>query len=69
MQTDLRVHITNTCGGRGGGLLVYAKNGLQVLKIDTETTLIQLCKMMVKDLVIYVLYSCRGDGGGQAGPE
>ncbi len=67
MQTDLTVDITNT-SPQGGGLLVYAKNGLQVLKIDTETTIL-LCKMMVKDLMIYVLYSCIGDGGGQAGPE
>ena len=28
---DLRMDRENTAGGRGGGLLVYAKNGLKVL--------------------------------------
>jgi hypothetical protein len=34
---DLRMDRENTAGGRGGGLLVYAKNGLKVLKLDKVT--------------------------------
>ncbi len=42
--------------GGGGGLLVYIKIGLQILKIDAEATLFQLCKMMVKDIIVDLLY-------------
>ena len=34
---DLRMDRENTAGGRGGGLLVYAKNGFKVLKLDKVT--------------------------------
>ena len=35
--TDLRLDRENTAGGRGGGLLVYAKNGFKVFKLDKVT--------------------------------
>ena len=34
---DLRLDRENTAGGWGGGLLVYAKNGLKVFKLDKVT--------------------------------
>jgi hypothetical protein len=56
VQSDLRVDRENTGGGRGGGLLVYVKIGLQVLKLDHEATFCQICKFSVSDMIFYLLY-------------
>jgi hypothetical protein len=53
---DLRVDRADTGGGRGGGIVVYAKQGLQILKIDQDVTLCQMCKFLVNDVELYVLY-------------
>ncbi len=45
-----------TAQGRGGGLLVYAKTGLKVLKIDTECKFRQYCMFLVNDIVFYLIY-------------
>jgi hypothetical protein len=37
IQQDLRTDREDTVGGRGGGLLVYGKTGLTILKLDKET--------------------------------
>ncbi len=47
VQTDLRTDRANTGGGRGGGLLVYVKNGVKVFKLDIEPYHSQMCKFTV----------------------
>ncbi len=39
MLPDLRVDRVDTGGGRGGGIIEYARQGLQILKIDQDVTL------------------------------
>jgi hypothetical protein len=56
VQDDLRVDRADTGGGRGGGLLVYVRNGLQVLKLDSNVSFCQMCRFQVKDVVMYLLY-------------
>jgi hypothetical protein len=56
MLPDLRVDRVDTGGGRGGGIIVYAGQGLQILKIDQDVTLCQMCKFLVNDVELYVLY-------------
>ena len=56
MQTDLRRDRENTAGGRGGGLLVYTKTGLQILKLDNNVEFFQHCKSLVRDVTVYLLY-------------
>lgn len=36
LQLDLRMDRSDTAQGRGGGLLVYTKNGVKILKLDQE---------------------------------
>jgi hypothetical protein len=38
---DLRADRQDTAGGVGGGLLVYAKHGMQILPLDTHSNLTQ----------------------------
>ncbi len=56
MLPDLRVDRPDTRGGRGGRIIVYARQGLQILKIDHDVTLCQMCKFLVNDVELYVLY-------------
>ena len=56
LQPDLRVDRTDTDRGRGGGLLVYAKNGLQILSCDKVADFQQYCKFIVRDVVFYLIY-------------
>ena len=46
----------DTEGGRGGGLLVYTKMGLQILKLDSSVDLSQHCKFKVKEITFYLVY-------------
>ncbi len=57
VQPDLWIDRLDTGGGRGGGLLVYVKLGLQVVKMNVEPTLLQMCKFSVGDILVYLLYS------------
>ena len=36
LQLDLRMDRSDTAQGRGGGLLVYTKNGVKILKLVQE---------------------------------
>jgi hypothetical protein len=56
IPSDLRADREDTAQGRGGGLLVYAKTGLKVLKIDTECKFRQYCMFLVNDIVFYLIY-------------
>ena len=56
LQPDLRVDREDTKGGRGGGLLVYSKAGLQILKLDSGATFKQHCTFLVKDIIFYLIY-------------
>jgi len=53
---DLRVDRGDTAGGRGGGLLVYARTGLTVLKIDSGVTFNQHIVFKVRDVTVYLVY-------------
>ena len=54
LQPDLRVDREDTNGGRGGGLLVYSKCGLQILKLDSGSLFKQHCKFLVNDIIFYL---------------
>jgi hypothetical protein len=43
-------------GGRKDGLLVYAKTGLTILKLDKEVELQQYCVLNVINVTFYLLY-------------
>jgi hypothetical protein len=51
VQPDLRTDRQDTAQGRGGGLLVYVKNGLKILKIDMESNFQQHCEFLVGDIL------------------
>jgi hypothetical protein len=53
---DLRRDREDTKEGRGGGLLVYAKQGLKVLSGDNSKDFVQYCKFYVYDLTCYLVY-------------
>ncbi len=50
LETDLRRDRQDTGGGIGGGLLVYSKNGIRVLKIDhyDDLEFNQLCSFRIE---------------------
>jgi hypothetical protein len=50
IQPDLRMDREDTAGGRGGGLLVYGKSGLTILKLYKEVELQQYCVFKVSDV-------------------
>jgi hypothetical protein len=35
---------------------VYVKNGTKILKLAVEAELLQVCKFLVKDVAVYLLY-------------
>ena len=47
---------TDTGGGRGGGLIVYARSGKRILKIDKQLLFSQLCSFNVNDVTINLVY-------------
>ncbi len=53
---DLRVDRGDTAHGRGGGLLVYAKTGLSIFKIDTVSDFQQYCCFKVSDVTFFLVY-------------
>jgi len=60
LKTDLREDRKDTAQGMGGGLLVYAKTQIQILKVDKEETFNQYSKFLVcdngKQLTMYLVY-------------
>jgi len=58
-----RMDREDTAGGRGGGLLIYAKIGLSVLVLDKTVPFNQYCKFLVSDVIVYLIY--RPPSGGQ----
>jgi len=56
VQADLRLDRQDTAHGRGGGLLVYVRNGVKVLKIDRNISFHQYCKFLVGDVTLYLIY-------------
>jgi hypothetical protein len=65
---DLRKDRYDTDRGRGGGLLVYAKNNISVcvLPSNEPDAKHQYCKFKVKDVVIYLIYSGADSISGMA---
>ncbi len=55
LQPDLRADREDTAQGRGGGLLVYAKSGMKVLKIDTDSSFQQQCMFLVNDVTFHLI--------------
>ncbi len=53
---DLRKDRVNIGGGRGGGLLIYARSGIKVLQIDQEVLHSQLCSFKVHDVTFSLVY-------------
>jgi len=53
---DLRMDRKDTGGGRGGGLIVYARSGKQVLKIDKTVLSAQMCSFKLDDVTINLVY-------------
>ena len=53
---DLRMDRQDTTQGRGGGLVVYAKNGITVEKIENHSSHIQYCGFKVSGITIYLVY-------------
>jgi hypothetical protein len=56
IQQDLRKDRNDTPDGRGGGLLVYSKQGLKILSGDVDNTFNQYCKFDVHDTTLYLVY-------------
>jgi hypothetical protein len=56
LQHELRQDRDDTKEGRGGGLLVYAKQGLNILASDSGVDFVQHCKFHVYDLTCYLIY-------------
>jgi Reverse transcriptase (RNA-dependent DNA polymerase)/Endonuclease-reverse transcriptase len=67
-QTELRCDRNDTANGIGGGLAVYSKDGLEILKCDQDIHFNQYCKLKVitsnDELYFYVIY--RPPSGGNA---
>ena len=57
---DLRRDRSDTANGIGGGLIVYARNGLAVLPCDETSDFNQYCKFIISDrsdsYYIYLVY-------------
>ena len=60
LLTDLRRDRNDTANGIGGGLIVYARNGLAVLPCDQLSDFNQYCKFKLSDksdsFYIYLVY-------------
>ena len=62
MHQDLRLDREDTAGGRGGGLLVYTKQGIEILSLDKTVNFHQYCKFLLFDITVYLIY--RPPSGG-----
>ena len=62
IQQDLRLGRGDTAGGRGGGLLVYSKEGINILSLDKTVSFHQYSKFLVDDITVYLIY--RPPSGG-----
>jgi Endonuclease-reverse transcriptase len=56
VQQDLRRDRNDTRDGRGGGLLVYTKQGLKVLARDNNVEFNQYCSFEINDTTLYLIY-------------
>ena len=56
LKSELGLDRGDTGAGRGGGLVVYAKNDLTVLKLDQAARHSQICKFSVSDVAFYLVY-------------
>jgi hypothetical protein len=56
LKSELRLDKRDTSARRGGGLVVYAKSDLTVLKLDQAARHSQLCKFSVSDVAFYLVY-------------
>jgi hypothetical protein len=56
LKSELRLDRSDTGAGRGGGLVVYAKSDLTVLKLDQAARHSQLCKFSLSDVAFYLVY-------------
>jgi hypothetical protein len=56
LQTDLRMDRADTAMGRGGGLLVYTRTGLQILCNNDKVNFLQSCSFKVYDFTVYLVY-------------
>jgi hypothetical protein len=56
IQQDLRKDRSDTTDGRGGGILVYGRQGLKILSCDTDSDFVQYSKFEVYDTTLYVIY-------------
>jgi Reverse transcriptase (RNA-dependent DNA polymerase)/Endonuclease-reverse transcriptase len=56
LQHDLRMDRNDTGEGRGGGLLVYSKQGLKILASDNNSQFNQFCSFEVYDTTLYLVY-------------
>jgi hypothetical protein len=56
VQTDLRLDRQDTAQGRGGGLLVYVRNGVKILSTDRNINFHQYCKFLVGNVTLYLIY-------------
>jgi hypothetical protein len=53
---DLRMDREDTAQGRGGGILVYVKSGLTVVKCDSGIEFSQHCMFKVSGVLVYLVY-------------
>jgi len=56
VKTDLRMDRADTGAGRGGGLIIYARSDIPILKLDQVGIHIQLCKFLISDVTVYLVY-------------
>ncbi len=56
LQTDLKMDREDTAHGRGGGLLVYTREGILGAQIDKKVKFHQCSCFQVYDTTIYSVY-------------
>ena len=56
LKQDLRKDRDDTAQGRGGGLLVYAREGINIVAIDVDPQPQQSCKFKIDDLFVTLVY-------------
>ena len=58
-----RLDRADTAGGRGGGIAIYTRIGLEILALDKQVDLHQYCVFKTRDVTFYIIYS--PPNGGQ----
>ena len=53
---QIRMDREDTAQGRGGGLLIYSKEGIDVLSTDNDLLPHQCCRFAVEDVTFYLVY-------------